>query len=86
MLKRRSVPATKRQAAKCTRDEMAGDEVSLQRNGWRRNEPATKQGQRKGGDETAETKRSAPYVHGRYKPIFLTLVDSNKTSQFRRGI
>ena len=36
------VPATKRLATKCPRDEMAGDEVSPQRNVSRRSVPATK--------------------------------------------
>ena len=50
--RRRSVPATKRQATKCTRDEMAGDELYPRRNGWRRSVYP-----RNGGDETAATKR-----------------------------
>ena len=42
----KSIRATKWLVTNCTRDETEGDEVSLQRNGWRRN----------GGDETAATK------------------------------
>ena len=42
IVRRRSVPATKWRARKCPRDKMAGDKVSLRRNGWRQTVPVTK--------------------------------------------
>ena len=57
---RRIVPATKRQATRCTRDEIAGDELYPRRKGWGRSVPATKRRRRNGGVETAATKRPLP--------------------------
>ena len=60
---RRSVPATKCQAAKCPRDGIAGDEVSPRRNARRQSVLATEWLATKcprdemAGDETTETKR-----------------------------
>ena len=51
--RRRSVPTTKRQVTKCTRDEMAGNEVYPRRNGWRWSVPAMKWQRRNGSDETS---------------------------------
>ena len=61
--RRRSVPATKRQATKCIRDEMAGDEVYPRRNGWRRSVSATKRRRRNGDDETSCSGTSVFCIH-----------------------
>ena len=51
--RRRSVPATKQQATKCIRDQMAGAKVSPPRNDWRRSVPAMKRRRRNSSDETS---------------------------------
>ena len=62
------VPATKRLATKCPRDEMVGGEVSSRRNARRRSVHATKwlatkcTGDEMAGDETSATKRDVPQL------------------------